>query len=88
MIDFENLKEGSEIWLVYKNRPTCVVYKGFIRLSTSGGYHINAVCSFSVLGVPFETPVDYCYLTELECIEEQVNYWHDMRLNRILKDNL
>lgn len=83
MIDIEDLKPGNEVWVVHNNRPQRLTMDRLEKVITASGVQYNVIdCSF-LYGVP----ADLCFLNELDLIESQVNYWRDIRLNKILKDN-
>ncbi len=81
MIDIEKLKEGQTVWILNRNKPESFISKGIIEHKMASGIQIN------VLGECFNVPADYCYFSEMELIEDQINYWRDMRLMKIVKDN-
>ncbi len=81
MIDIEKLKDGNEVWFVLENRAASFISHGIRKHITDSGTQIN------VFGRNYDIPADWCYFSEMELIEEQINYWRDMRLNKIVQDN-
>lgn len=79
MIDIEKFKIGTAVWVVHNNRPVSFVSHRIEHLSTSNGGQIN------IAGATWSIPADQCYLTEMELIEAQINYWRDLRLLRIVQ---
>ena len=84
MIDEEKIKVGHSLWCLYNNRPLkIIVHDILFRLFDWGvqvdvvGYGENAV----------NIPIEWCYFTGMELIKDQNNYWCDMRLMKIVKDN-
>jgi hypothetical protein len=82
MIDIELLKPGNTVCVVHNNRPQSFVSQRIDRLTTSNGTQIN------ITGGAFSIPADKCFFSEMELIEDQINYWRDMRLNKIIQGNL
>lgn len=81
MIDIENFEEGTEVWCVHNNKPREFIGLEIIEYSTASG------SQFNVLGVEFDVPADHCYLSKKELIGAQINYWREMGLNEIVKEN-
>lgn len=84
MIDIELLKPGMDVWIEHKSRPVKLTMERLEKLISSSGVQYNVVDSSFIYGVP----ADKCYRSELECIEAQINYWRDMRLNFLVKHGL
>jgi len=78
MIDIELLKPANTVWVLHNNRPISFVSQRVERLSTSNGTQIN------IAGGCFSIPADKCYFSKMELIEDQINYWNDMRLHEIV----
>lgn len=83
MIDIEKLKPGNEVWVLHNNRTKKLVIKSLEKIILASGVQYN------IIDKDFFTtrPACLCYSSEMDLIEEQINYWHDMRLNKIVKDN-
>lgn len=81
MIDIEKLKDGSEIWFVHQNRPVSIISHGIRKYISESGIQIN------VVGRDCDLPADLCYFSEMELIDDQLDYWRDMKLMKIVKDN-
>lgn len=81
MIDIDNFEEGTEVWCVHNNKPREFIGLEIIEYATASG------SQFNVLGVEFDVPIDHCYSSKMECIEAQIVYWCEMRLNEIVKDS-
>jgi hypothetical protein len=81
MIDIEKLKDGSEIWFLHQNRPASFISEGIRKYISMSGIHFN------VMGRDCDLPADHCYFSEMELIDDQLDYWRDMKLMKIVKDN-
>lgn len=80
MIDIETLKPGTTVWILHQNRPTKLVMERLEKLISESGVH------YHVAGSGYSVPADWCFSTELELIENEINYWRDMRLYVIVKE--
>lgn len=81
MIDVEQFEKGKEVWFVHQNRLASFISHTIKKYNTTSGFQIN------IIGSGYDIPADWCYYSKIECIEAQVNYWRDMRLNEIVKDS-
>ena len=81
MIDIENFEEGTVVWFAHNNQPISFIGVEVMKYVTTSGLQFN------ILGQNCDIPADLCYSSKIECIEAQINYWRDMRLNEIVKDN-
>ena len=82
MIDIETLKPGTPVWILHQNRPVKFVMRKLEKIISDSGV------SYHVEGEGYSVPADWCFSTELELIENEINYWRDMRLNYIVKHGL
>lgn len=81
MIDIEVLKPGMDVWILNNNRPVKLVMERLDKLISAHGVQYNVVDG------AYSVPADWCFATEMELIEAQINYWRDYRLAKIVKDN-
>jgi len=78
MIDIEMVKPGQEVWILVQRCPTKLVVERLDKLHSDTGVKYNVVAG------AYSTPVDWCYSSKMELIEDQINYWNDHRLHFIL----
>lgn len=78
MIDIEKLQPGMEVWITHQNSPLKLIMQRLDKLISANGVQFNVVDG------AFSVPADWCFLTEIELIQSQLNYWQDLKFNKVV----